>query len=206
LAYLLGPAQESIFLTWLVSWLGQLQDNVSSLATFSLDFSSTPGKLGRQSCRVTCLLINVSGGIYDLFIGVALLLLLSEVSRFNQCCGSGMFIPDPDFYPSRISDPGSKNSNKSEGWKKIVVIPFFCSHKFHKIVNYFIFEMLKKKICANFQRILELFTQKLSLSSQKYGFGIRDPDRDPEKTYSGSRIQGSKRHRIPHPDPQHWFY
>jgi hypothetical protein len=29
------------------------------------------------------------------------------------------------------------------------------------------------------------------------GSGIRDP----EKTYSGSRIQGSKRHRIP--DPQH---
>jgi hypothetical protein len=36
-----------------------------------------------------------------------------------QCGGSGMFIPDPDFYPSRISDPGSKNSNKREGWKKI---------------------------------------------------------------------------------------
>jgi hypothetical protein len=27
--------------------------------------------------------------------------------------------------------------------------------------------------------------------------------RDPEKTYSGSRIPGSKRHRIPDPDPQH---
>jgi hypothetical protein len=27
--------------------------------------------------------------------------------------------------------------------------------------------------------------------------------RDPEKTHSGSRIQGSKRHRIPDPDPQH---
>jgi hypothetical protein len=40
---------------------------------------------------------------------------------------------------------------------------------------------------------------KLSLSSQKYGFGIRDP----EKTYSGSRIQRSKSHRIPDPDPQH---
>ncbi len=25
-----------------------------------------------------------------------------------QCCGSGMFIPDPDFYPSRIPDPGSR--------------------------------------------------------------------------------------------------
>jgi hypothetical protein len=30
------------------------------------------------------------------------------------------------------------------------------------------------------------------------GSGIRDP----EKTFSGSRIQGSKRHRIPDPDPQ----
>jgi hypothetical protein len=32
--------------------------------------------------------------------------------------------------------------------------------------------------------------------------GIRDPGseiRDPEKTYSGSRIQGSKRHRTPDP-------
>ena len=26
-----------------------------------------------------------------------------------------------------------------------------------------------------------------------------------KKTHSGSRIQGSKRHRIPDPDPQHWF-
>jgi hypothetical protein len=30
----------------------------------------------------------------------------------NQCCGSGMFIPDPwsDFFPSRIPDPGSELS------------------------------------------------------------------------------------------------
>jgi hypothetical protein len=38
----------------------------------------------------------------------------------------------------------------------------------------------------------------LSLSSQKYGFGIRNP----EKTYSGSQIhqiQWSKRHWIPDP-------
>jgi hypothetical protein len=37
---------------------------------------------------------------------------------------------------------------------------FLCSHKFHKIESYFIFEMLKKKLCASFQRIIELFTQK----------------------------------------------
>ncbi len=41
----------------------------------------------------------------------------------------------------------------------------------------------------------ELFPKKLSLSSQKYRFRIRDPRsgiRDPEKTYSGSRIRGQK--------------
>jgi hypothetical protein len=34
------------------------------------------------------------------------------------------------------------------------------SHKFHKIKNYFIFEMPKKNCLPNFQRIKELFTQK----------------------------------------------
>ncbi len=38
--------------------------------------------------------------------------------------------------------------------------------------------MPKKKIWAKFQRILEVFTQKLSLSSQKYRFGIRDPEKN----------------------------
>ncbi len=73
--------------------------------------------------------------------------------------------------------------------------------------------MLKKKIWANFQRIIELFTQKNVTKLSKIlvwdpGSGIRDPGseiRDPEKTYSGSRIQGSKRHRIPDPDTQHWY-
>jgi hypothetical protein len=81
-------------------------------------------------------------------------------------------IPDPDFYPSRISDPGSKNSNKREGWKKICCHNFLCSHKFHKIAYYFSFYVLKKKIWANFQRIIKLFTQKIVNNSQNYGFGI----------------------------------
>ncbi len=124
-------------------------------------------------------------------------------------------IPDPDFYPSRIpdpgsriSDPGSKNSNKRERWKKISSHTFLCSHKFHKIVNYLSFEVLKKKILANFLRIIELFTKKtvkklLKIWSWDPGSEIRDP----EKIYSGSRIQGSKStgSRIPDPDPQHWL-
>jgi hypothetical protein len=62
--------------------------------------------------------------------------------------------------------------------------------------------MLKKKLWANFQRIVEVFTQKIFKMLSNIGFGIRDLRsriRDLEKTYSGSRIQGSKRHRIPDP-------
>ncbi len=66
----------------------------------------------------------------------------------RQCCGSGMFIPDPDFYPSRI-----QKQQQERGVKKICCYTFLCSHKFHKIDNYFSFEMLKKQIWANFQRI-----------------------------------------------------
>ncbi len=118
-----------------------------------------------------------------------------------------MFIPDSGSWFLPIPDPGSKNSNKREEWKKICWHTFFCSYKFHKIENYFIFGMLKKKIWANFQRIIELFTQKIVTELSK--IWVWDPGseiRDPEKTYSRSRIQGSKRHRIPDPDPQHWFF
>jgi hypothetical protein len=72
------------------------------------------------------------------------------------------------------------------------------SHKFHNIVNYFSFKVLKKKILTNFQRIIELFTQKIVSKFSK--IWVWDPGSG--KIYSGSRIQGSKRHRIP--DPQHW--
>jgi hypothetical protein len=58
--------------------------------------------------------------------------------------------------------------------------------------------MLKKKMWANFKIIIELFNQKIVTKLSKIqvlGSGIR------KKTYSGSRIQGSKRHQ----DPQHWI-
>ncbi len=91
-----------------------------------------------------------------------------------------MFIPDPEFYTSRI-----KNSRQ--------LSCLFCSHKFHKTENYFIFEMLKKKIWANFQRILP---KKLSLSSQKYGLGIWDPGSGkkpiPDPGSRGQKCTGSR--------------
>jgi hypothetical protein len=61
-----------------------------------------------------------------------------------------MFIPDPDFYPSRIPDTGSripdpKTVTKERGEKKMLSY-FFCSHKFHKIEYYVIFEVFTQKL------------------------------------------------------------
>ncbi len=61
--------------------------------------------------------------------------------------------------------------------------------------------MLKKKIWANFQRIIELFTQKIDTKLSK--IWVWDPEskiRDPEKTYSGSRGQKGTGSRIRNTD------
>ncbi len=47
-------------------------------------------------------------------------------------------IPDPDFYPSRIPDPGSrildpKTATKEIGEKKLVVVPFYVATNFTKL-------------------------------------------------------------------------
>jgi hypothetical protein len=96
-----------------------------------------------------------------------------------------MFIPDPDFYPSqtRIPDPNTATKERSE--KNLLSLgTFLCSHKFHKIENYFIFEIIKKKIGGNFQKIIEFFTHKIVTGLSK--IWVWDPGSG--KTYSGSRI------------------
>ncbi len=59
--------------------------------------------------------------------------------------------------------------------------------------------MLKKKIWANFQRIIELFTKKI------FKMVLKIWSWDPGSGKNLFRIQGSKstRSRIPDPDPQH---
>jgi hypothetical protein len=46
--------------------------------------------------------------------------------KFNQCCGFGVFIPDPNlFHPSSlISDPGSNHKQKWGGGKIFFFSPF----------------------------------------------------------------------------------
>jgi hypothetical protein len=64
---------------------------------------------------------------------------------------------------------------------------FLSSYKFHKIYNYFSFEVLKKKIWANFRRIT-VFLPK-NCHSKIWVWDPGSEIRDPEKTYSGSRIR-----------------
>ncbi len=109
----------------------------------------------------------------------------SRILIFNL---PGSRIPD---LGSQILDP--KTATKERG-EKNCCHTLFCCHKFHKTENYFVFELLKKKIWANFQRIIELFMQKIVIKLSKIWFwdpgsGIRDPG------------TGKNLFRIPIPDP-----
>ncbi len=106
-----------------------------------------------------------------------------------------------DIYPGSwflpIPDPGSKNSNKREGWKKICCHTFFVATNFSKL-NIIFFLIWQRKIWATFQRIIEVFTQiivtKLSKiwvwdpGSGKSLFHIPDP-RSMGQKGTGSRIR-----------------
>ncbi len=112
------------------------------------------------------------------------------------------WIPDPDFYSSRISDPGSKNSNKREGWKKFEKI--FCSHKISQKWKLFYFWNAKENNLGKFSKNYRTFYQKLSITLSIWvldpGSGIRDPGSGIRKKPipdSGSRGQKGTGSRIP---------
>ncbi len=99
-----------------------------------------------------------------------------------------------------FTHPGSRiqKQQQKRGVKKNLCHTFLSSHKFHKIVHYFSFEVLKKTIWAKFQRIIELFAQKIVTKLSKVwvwdlGSGIRKkPIPDPRsrgQKGTGSRIR-----------------
>jgi hypothetical protein len=71
-----------------------------------------------------------------------------------------------------IRDPGAqipdpKTATKERGeQKKIAAIPFFVATT-QISQNCFIFELVEKKVWANFQRIIELFTQIIVIKLSK---------------------------------------
>ncbi len=96
----------------------------------------------------------------------------------GKCCGSRMFIPDPRSWFLSIPDLGSriqKQQRKQRRMKKnLVVLPLFVAPNITKFKIILFLSRWRKKLLVNLQIIIKLFSQKLSLSFQKYGFGIRD--------------------------------
>ncbi len=105
-------------------------------------------------------------------------------------------IPDPDFYPSRIPDPGSKNSNKRQGWKFFFFEPFFVATNFTKLNIILFLICWRKKFGAIFQELLKFLPKKYchqALKNMGLGSGIRDPR-------SGIRDLGSGKNLFRIPD------
>jgi len=95
-----------------------------------------------------------------------------------------MFIPDLNFSSSRIPDLREYDLREYD-LRENDVLP--CEQKIFEEIGTEVKYFNPKKIV-------------LKLSEVMVGSGIRIRD---QKTYSGSRIQGSKSHRIPDQDPQH---
>ncbi len=89
---------------------------------------------------------------------------------------------------SRISDPGSKNMYKREGEKIFFVKHFFVATNFTKCKIILFLNCSRKEFGPNFKELWNFLPKKLSLSSQKYEFGIRDPGSSGQKG-TGSRIR-----------------
>jgi hypothetical protein len=93
----------------------------------------------------------------------------------KQCCGSRMFIPDPG---SRI-----QKQLQRRGAKNFFVKHYFVATNFTKCKIILFLNCSRKKFGPNFIELWNFLPKKLSISSQKYDFGIRDPGseiRDPE--------------------------
>jgi hypothetical protein len=73
----------------------------------------------------------------------------NNIFSYNQWCGSGMFIPDPDFYPS----PDPKTATKEKDEKKIVVVPFFVAINFTKLKIILFLKCWRKKIGPIFKEL-----------------------------------------------------
>ncbi len=107
-----------------------------------------------------------------------------------------------------FTHPGSRIQKQQQKRGVIWCHTFLCiATNFTKLYIILLLKCWRKKFGPIFKELYNFLTKKLSLSSQKYGFGIRDP----EKTYFGSRIPdpGVKKAPdpgswIPDPDQQHW--
>jgi hypothetical protein len=80
---------------------------------------------------------------YQIFVGFKSDFIVDENLSHSlwQCCGS-WFIPDPDFYPSRIPDP---TTAKKEKLGKVVVLHFSVATNITNLKSILFLDWLRKK-------------------------------------------------------------
>ncbi len=105
--------------------------------------------------------------------------------------------PQPVLRILIFTHPWSKNNNKTEGWKKFVVISFFVAINLTKLKSILFLKWWRKKFGASFQRITEIFYPKFITDLSKIwvwdpGSG-KKPIPDP---WSESRCQKGTGSRI----------
>ncbi len=140
----------------------------------SRTFGGSPMHLKEQSVK--------KQAISRYYFSIASIQSSKESSNYNkiQCCGSGMFIPDPDFFPSQIPDP------KKHGEVKKFFIYLFsyffvafrsCSNRswLITVAHFIIFEkrpfwevnfFLLKKNFTSKKAIFQIFGHKKRLSQK----------------------------------------
>jgi hypothetical protein len=99
-----------------------------------------------------------------------------------------VFIPDPG---SRIPDPGSNNSTKRGGGRQ-KIFTIVCSHRYHTIVNNFIFEPVKKIFLDKTLRIIVPYFLPKNFFIKLSDIWVWDPGsatRDPGSKGTASRIR-----------------
>jgi hypothetical protein len=77
-------------------------------------------------------------------------------SSVSQCCGSGMFIQDPDFCPSRIPDP---KQQQKRGVEKIGYHTFFRVTDFTKLNIILFLKCCRKKFGQIFKELLKFLSK-----------------------------------------------
>ncbi len=144
----------SLLLLLLLLLVGFWSRGVEDLSCCSLDIFCTTIRLGTElNYDLTLATPKPVLRIRDVYPGSRILIFTHSGSRISD---PGSRSPEPG---SRIPDP--KTATEERGEKKFVVKPFFVATNFTKLKIILFFKWWRKNLGQFFQRIIELFTQKL---------------------------------------------
>jgi hypothetical protein len=116
--------------------------------------------------------------------------IVHKKNGLDQYCGSGMFVPDPGSWFLSIPDRIPKPTTATKMGEKKISFPTFFVATNWKLLYFW---------TGNGKQFTEFFPNKLSLSSQKYRFWIRDQIREPGSGINLFRIRDPGVQKVPDP-------